>query len=85
MQPMDEFYDGIASRYSLNWAILSLVIYSFMCCLGAIQTLAPSRTPDSSWMYHVGLMLIGAIGILVSTQILHAVVRRLVAESRNTP
>ena len=81
MASLSERYDRFANQFSLNGAILYLLFYSFMCGLAAAFLRAAIHTSDSFYLATGFLMLaIGVGGIFHAVQVIHAVVRRLIAE-----
>jgi hypothetical protein len=85
MENLEAYYGKTATHYTLNWAILSLLLWAFMGCLGILRVVAPIPGHGGSWLFSAGYLLLGVVGIFNSVQIIHAVVRRLIAESRTTP
>jgi len=83
MKRLQPYYDKLARKYSLNWAIAFTVVFAFYCCLGLFQFLKYFPHHDSVYLL-VGPLdfLLGIIGIFHGAQVTHAVVRRLVANCR---
>jgi len=80
------FFDRRCRKTSLNGALTLLIIWSIYATLGLTQMIKYAKTGD-----HFGFGLgavntaLGIIGIFLGSQMLHAVVRRLIAEARTTP
>lgn len=80
MRRLHPFYDNLARKYSLNWAIAFTAIFAFYSCMGLFQFLNYFHRPDGLYLV-VGPFnfLLGGFGVIHGAQIIHAVVRRLVS------
>ena len=83
MTRLTAYYDKLARTYSLNWSIALTIMAAFYCCMGLLQSLRYIPHRESFWLI-VGLfnIFLGAVGIFQGVHVTHAVVRRLIAESR---
>jgi len=86
MERLRIYYDNFAARYfTLNRAILYILFYAFMCFLGVSELKLYVRNDDGFYLYFGGFaLLLGIFGIFHGAQVIHAVVRRLVAEARSS-
>jgi len=83
MSRLNAYYDRHARNYSLNWAIAFTVGSAFYCCAGLVLCLKYFQHRDEFFLFWGSLsVLIGAFGIFQGAQVTHAVVRRLLSESR---
>jgi hypothetical protein len=83
MNRLHTYYDHLARNYSLNWAIAFTVIFSFICSIGFFQFLKYLHQHDPFYLFFAPFeFILGLAGAFQGVQITHAVVRRLVAESR---
>ncbi len=86
MERIHRWYDNFAARhFTLNGAILYILFYALMCFNGAFDLRSAVQKDDPINLFLVGLIfLLGFIGMVHGAQVIHAVVRRLVAEARGT-
>jgi len=81
MSRLATYYDKLARNYSLNWAIALSLVFAFYTCIGIFQFLKYFHDHDTFYMFAGPFnTLIGAAGTFNGIQVIHAVVRRLVAE-----
>jgi hypothetical protein len=85
MERISQHFDWIGRKHTLNSAIMWIAVFSFLCCAGVFQIVKFVKDHDPFYLY-AGIcnMTIGLFSIWTGSQILHAVVRRLVTEARNT-
>jgi DNA-binding transcriptional regulator of glucitol operon len=85
MAILEQHFDRLARKSSLNWAIVSVILWPAFMALGVLQLHKYSSGRDSFYLY-AGLFNIGLsiLGTFNGIGILHAVVRRLVAEARES-
>jgi len=81
-------YDREAERSKLNVAIIKIVFFSFIFS-GSLSFLFILNYESAHYHHEFCLgifsLLFGAYGILDKAQLIHAIVRRMAAEARNTP
>jgi len=82
MSRLQRYYDSHARNCSLNWAIAITLIFSAYSFLGFLQFLKYFQHHDTFYLL-VGPfnILLGIAGIFQGVYIIHAVVRRLIAQS----
>jgi len=80
---MDRPFDHLARRYTLNWAIATVVLWTAYFCIGFAQLAKYFRGHDTFYLF-VGSfnMFFGFVGVYLGWQITHAVARRMTAQSR---
>jgi hypothetical protein len=88
MERLRGYYDRFAltGHFTLNWAIFYEVCYVSLVYVGTYIVLGAARqqTYDRGLLcMGVAIILIGALGMFHAAQVIHAVVRRLVADSRS--
>ena len=85
MKRLEAYYDRLARKYSLNWAIVMIALYAFYSCLGLFVFFKYFQQHDGFYLFVGPLnLVIGIFGVFQGAGIMHAVVRRLMAESRQT-
>ena len=87
MGRISRHFDNLVIRqWTLNFAIIWIACFSFTCSVGIFQIIKYAKTDDSGGLI-LGIcsVTIGAFCIWTGSQILHSVVRRLVAEARQKP
>jgi uncharacterized membrane protein HdeD (DUF308 family) len=85
MRRISQYYDRVNKKQSLNSTLSQVVCFSFICCMGIFQIIKYFKNHDSFYVY-AGIwdITIGVFGIWSGSQMLHAVVRRLLAEAQKT-
>jgi hypothetical protein len=83
MGRISKHFDKVGKKQTLNSAIIWIACVSFLFCIGIFQIIKYVTDHDSFYLY-AGIcnVTIGAFSVWTGSQILHAVVRRLVAEAR---
>jgi hypothetical protein len=83
MGRIDKHFDKVSRKQTLNTAISWIACFSFLCCIGIFQIIKYAKDIDPFYLY-AGIcnVTIGTFSVWTGSQILHAVVRRLVAEAR---
>ncbi|HWG21406.1 MAG TPA: hypothetical protein VG225_12820 [Terracidiphilus sp.] len=86
MSRLQAYYDKISRKYSLNRAIAVTVCFSFYCCIGLFQLLSYFKHHDSFYLFAGPVsLLLGFGGTFQGSQIIHAVVRRLITQAQQNP
>ena len=82
MNRLHRHYDKLARKASLNQALTITLMFAFYCSTGLFQVLYYFKQRDSFYLVIGPInILLGMVGILSGVQMIHAIVRRLVAES----
>jgi hypothetical protein len=86
MSRVETYYDKIALNFPLNRAIALTVIFPSFAFIGFDQLLTYFRS-DRSWLLFLGPLnlIAGIVGVFYGVHMIHAVVRRLVAEAEQRP
>jgi len=86
MERVRAYFDSRFGKKSLNSALTLLMVWSSYFSLGILGIVKYSMNGDQVGFYlGVANTTIGIFGIFSGSQTVHAVVRRLVAESRYAP
>jgi hypothetical protein len=83
MNRLQPYYDKLARTYSLNWAIALSLVAACYGFLGLLQSLRYFENHQSFWLIFGPFnFFLGSMGVFQGVNVIHAVVRRLIAESR---
>ena len=86
MKNLHPYFDRRFGRASLNRALVLLVACSGDFTLGIVGMIKYAKIGDDvGFSVGVANTALGISGIFFGSQMIHAVVRRLIAEARNTP
>jgi hypothetical protein len=83
MAYLQRYYNRRARTLSLNGATFVTALFAFYSCIGLFQLLKYFQHHDPFYLYAGPInILLGVAGVFQGTNLIHAVVRRLIAEAR---
>jgi uncharacterized membrane protein HdeD (DUF308 family) len=83
MEGIRRYFDRISRRWTLESAVLFILASTFVCASGILEIIVSRREGDQFSLYWgVCMAAIALLGVLLSSQVIRAVVRRQKAESQ---